>query len=878
MVGETLDRYKIESKLGEGGMGVVYKARDTHLDRVVAIKVLPHDKVADPDRRQRFVQEARAASALNHPGIVAVHDIRSDAGIDFIVMEYAAGRTLDQVIPAKGLGITEALRYGVQIADALATAHEAGIIHRDLKPANVMVTDEGRVKILDFGLAKLLDPGEGAAEAGTHSVLTKAGIVVGTAAYMSPEQAEGRKVDARSDIFSFGSVLYEMVTGRRPFAGESPLSVLAKVLNDDPAPPSQVAASVSPDVERAILRCLRKDPARRYQTMADLKVALDDLAADSAAGRVAQTPAPRAARSWRWVWAAAIPVLLAAAYIAWRAAPSPDSATQLRAVPLTSLPGVVRYPSFSPDGNHVAFTWTGPKQDNQDVYVQQIGAGAPLRLTTDAANDYSPVWSPEGRSIAFLRQPPDSRVIELRLIPPLGGPDRKLTEIRPHRVFLRPVTLGWCPDSSCVVVTDAPDETTRDAVFVVSVETGEKRQLTHPPQSALADTDPAVSPDGQWLVFRRDTAPFNGQLQLLALGRDFSPRGEPRPITSTLLVAYSPEWMPDSAEIVFSARSALRRLSIADGSTAQRLPFVGDDGIMPVVSRPQPERGARLVYVRSFADSNIWRIDTTPGATAKTPPVVAISSTRRDNVPAFSPDGQRVVFISDRSGESEVWVADSAGNNPVKLTSMGAIPGFARWSPDGKTIAFHSNPDGNGDIFVVSADGGKPRKLTVDSGTDTFPCFSRDGQWIYFTSNRTGEPAIWKLPASGGDAVRVSRGQGLLAIESPDGEYLYYAQGTTDRPAPLLQLSLTSGEVVRLPVDVVSTSYAVVDGAIYYIERVAGEAQLKSFDLSTRQSTVIAGSLGNVGFGLSATPDGRSILFSRVDSSVDDLMLVEDFR
>jgi eukaryotic-like serine/threonine-protein kinase len=675
MVGETLDRYTIESKLGEGGMGVVYKARDTHLDRIVAIKVLPHDKVADPDRRQRFVQEARAASALNHPGIVAVYDIRSDGGIDFIVMEYVAGRTLDQVIPAKGLGVTQALRYGVQVADALATAHGAGIIHRDLKPANVMVTDEGRVKILDFGLAKLLDPADGAAEAGTRSVLTKAGIVVGTAAYMSPEQAEGRKVDSRSDIFSFGSVLYEMVTGRRPFAGESPLSVLAKILNDDPAPPSKVVASVPPDVERAILRCLRKDPARRYQTMADLKVALEDLAEDSAAGRLAQTSAPRAARSWRWAWAAAIPVLLAVAYVAWRAAPSPGGAT-LKAVPLTSLPGVVRHPSFSPDGNHVAFTWTGPKQDNPDVYVQQIGAGSPLRLTTDAGNDSSPVWSPDGRSIAFLRQQPE-RLIELRLIPPLGGPDRKLTEIRPHGAFLRPVTLGWCPDSSCVVVTDAPDETKRDALFVVSVETGERRQLTYPPQSALADTDPAVSPDGRWLVFRRDTAPFNGQLQLLALGSDVSARSEPRPITPTLLVAYSPAWMPDSTEIIFSAKSALWRLAIGDGSTASRLPFVGDDGLRPVVARPQPGGPARLIYVRSFADINIWRVETTaPGAAAISPPVVAVSSTRHDAIPVFSPDGQRVVFMSDRSGESEVLGGRFRGQQPGQAHLHGRHSGL----------------------------------------------------------------------------------------------------------------------------------------------------------------------------------------------------------
>jgi serine/threonine protein kinase len=223
MVGETLDRYTIESKLGEGGMGVVYRARDTHLDRFVAIKVLPPDKVADADRKQRFVQEAKAASALNHPGIVTIYDIRSQAGIDFIVMEYAPGRTLDHVIPPKGLGIGQALRFGVQIADALSTAHEAGIIHRDLKPSNVMVTEDNRIKILDFGLAKLLDRTDAAADARTRSVpMTEAGVVVGTAAYMSPEQAEGRKVEARSDIFSFSSVLDEMVQSTAVVGDSSP--------------------------------------------------------------------------------------------------------------------------------------------------------------------------------------------------------------------------------------------------------------------------------------------------------------------------------------------------------------------------------------------------------------------------------------------------------------------------------------------------------------------------------------------------------------------------------------------------------------------------------------------------------------------------------
>src|SRR5713226_181020 len=321
MLGQTLDHYRIESKLGEGGMGVVYKARDTHLDRPVAIKVLPADKVADAGRKQRFVQEAKAASALNHPNIVTIHDIRSHEGMDFIVMEYIEGKTLDELIAPKGLRPAQALKYAVQIADALAKAHGASILHRDLKPSNIMVTEEGRVKILDFGLAKLLEPADSSSDAATLTArpLTEEGSVLGTAAYMSPEQAEGLKLYVRSDIFSFGSFLYEMVTGRKPFTGDSRLAMLTKILNEDPTPPGQLAAAIPPEMEKLILRCLRKDPARRYQTMADLKVALEDLEAESASGTQSQLPPVRAPSRRHWAWAGLLPVLLVAGFFAWQA-------------------------------------------------------------------------------------------------------------------------------------------------------------------------------------------------------------------------------------------------------------------------------------------------------------------------------------------------------------------------------------------------------------------------------------------------------------------------------------------------------------------------------------------------------------------------------
>ena len=430
-------------------------------------------------------------------------------------MEYLGGTTLDHAIPVNGLPLARALKFATRIADALAKAHEAGIVHRDLKPSNVMVTPAGDVKVLDFGVAKLLEPTDDSAPTRTVA-LTDEGTTIGTPAYMSPEQAEGRKVDGRSDIFSFGSVLYEMVTGRKAFSGESRLSVLAKILNEEPTPPSRVSALVPLEVEKTILRCLRKDPARRYQTMADLKVALEDLATETGATAPAQSRAQSSSSSTRWALAAAAAVVVAAVgYFvsqSWRTVPAE---VPLRAVPLTSLSGVVRSPSFSPDGNYVAFVWSGPKQDNPDIYIQQIGAGEPHRLTSDPANDYSPSWSPDGRAIAFLRR--TGSVSDLRLIAPLGGPERKLADIRLHVPEYRSRFLTWCPDSSCVVVTDGSPNGQTDALFAVSLLTGEKRQLTDPPttatgQWAAVDVDPAISPDGRWLIFRRDTTPFSGWL------------------------------------------------------------------------------------------------------------------------------------------------------------------------------------------------------------------------------------------------------------------------------------------------------------------------------------------------------------------------------
>ncbi len=281
--GAHIGPYEILGLLGAGGMGEVYKARDIRLHRIVALKTLPADKLTDAERKHRFLVEAQAASRLNHPNIVTVHDIAEENGISFITMEYVSGSTLEQTNIAAGLPLKDAMNYATQIADALAAAHSAGIIHRDLKPANIIITEDGRVKLLDFGLAKLIEPAGSAADAATATLRTIPGAILGTALYMSPEQAEGRELDARSDIFSFGLVLYEMLSGLRAFRGDSWISTLAAILHDEPRPLREIRAAIPLSVEQHVARCLRKDPAQRFQTMLDLKRALAETASSAVA-------------------------------------------------------------------------------------------------------------------------------------------------------------------------------------------------------------------------------------------------------------------------------------------------------------------------------------------------------------------------------------------------------------------------------------------------------------------------------------------------------------------------------------------------------------------------------------------------------------------
>jgi Tol biopolymer transport system component len=394
--------------------------------------------------------------------------------------------------------------------------------------------------------------------------------------------------------------------------------------------------------------------------------------------------------------------------------------------------------------------------------------------------------------------------------------------------------------------------------------------VTTPPTSA-GDIHPAVSPDGHFLVFRRHKGIWTGELYWLSLGKGVTPIGDPHRVTAGLRADH-PAWMPDSREILFSAQGGLWRVAIAGKSAPTRLPYVGQDGLMPVISKPRPGRLPRLVYVHSFEDSNIWRIGTpAPGAPATSAPAIAISSTRHDVNPNLSPDGRRVAFDSNRSGNSEVWVADMDGSNAVQLTSLGATSGFGKWSPDGRSIVFHSNAEDEWHAYSMPASGGKPFRLP-GSG---WPSFSRDGGWVYFNSRADGRGEICKMPISGGDAIPVTRNGAVAGMESVDGKFFYYRQ-IPEGPGPLWRVPAFGGQPLKL-LDRIYDFFVIGQG-IYYIDQRTEESHLQFLNFATGKSTLVARSLGQVRRGLTASADGRIILYARVDSSVDDLMIVENFR
>jgi eukaryotic-like serine/threonine-protein kinase len=879
--GSRLGPYEIDCLVGTGGMGEVFRARDTRLGRVVAIKVYLEPLQA------RFEREARAISALNHPNICTLYDI----GPDYLVMELVEGQSLADRLKKGPLPIDKVLQYGAQIADALTTAHTQGIIHRDLKPGNVMETPKG-IKLLDFGLAKYVRTD---LFADTETTLTLRGAVLGTPAYMAPEQLEGHECDARTDIFALGLVLFEMATGRRAFGGSSQAQLISQIMHGEPA----FEKVALPAFRRLIERCLAKNPANRWQTASDLKLALEDLGTKTASTRVTRGAFIATAKRRRLaLMVTVVASALVAAALAWtwwtRNRPAQISQS-IKLIPLTTDPGVEQEPSLSPDGSQVAFSWNGPDQANFDIYVKTTKAGAavaapPLRLTRDPADDRNPVWSPDGSSIAFLRKLNFGNQFGLVLMPALGGQERKLVEVSiPETGGFYSPYLAWAPDSQSLIFTDHASAGRPTALFLVSVRTGEKQQLTFPPSGVIGDHCPAVSPDGKSLAFRRANAQGNwrGTIYLLGLDIDGKARGEPREVVLAPWVATPNEvfdwscvaWTADSRKLVFfhnlglwtqplsvESRNPARGQAVMAVETGAGLRFITSSLTLPRLAYALGNGGGR----------SIWRIHIPERHTKGEPPERMFASTKGEFAEQYSPDGKKVAFESSRGGSLEIWVCESDGQGCTQLTSMGSsASGVPTWSPDGKQVAFYSNAQGNPQIFVIPSEGGATRRLTSLTAGAMFPRWSRDGKWIYFSSKESGATQVWKAPSRGGQAVQVTHGGGLVASESPDGKWLYFSGEGAD--SSLRKMPVGGGEETEVLPSITSWNFAVMDDGVYFLTGAGHRFAIEFLSFATGKAEVVA-PVGNAYFGFSVSPDRKLILYDQSLPRSSELVLAEGFK
>jgi Tol biopolymer transport system component/predicted Ser/Thr protein kinase len=857
-----LGPYQIVGVIGAGGMGTVYQARDTRLDRSVAIKI------SEARFSARFEREARAVAALNHPHICTLYDV----GPNYLVMEYVEGEPLRGPMP-----VALALRLAIQMADALAAAHSKGIIHRDLKPANVLVTKAG-VKVLDFGLAKMSEPASSEEEeTRTVKPRTEEGTIVGTTAYMSPEQAEGKPVDARSDIFAFGAVLYEMLTGQRAFRGDTKLSVLSAILKEEPPPASSIRKEIPPELERIITRCLRKGPERRFQHMDDLRVALEEVKEESDSGLTAIKRTPRrGARVLIWAGLGLCIMLTAAAAVWLRFWNEPPPVQ----APLVSYQGSAWYPALSPDGKQAAFSWKGENGDEDGIYVKLVDTGpaAPaLRITKGGE---LPAWSPDGQTIAFSRRENDGR--EICTVPALGGPERKIAQSA-WADFLKGSAGGvsWSPDGRYLAYTDRASPNEPHAIFLVSIETHEKGRLTQPPTDYTGDFNPRFSPDGKWLAFLRQLKVASTELHIMPMAGARA-AGASRSMLPVPVDLWGLDWTPDSRSLIYSwprgPANALWRIS-ATGGKQQPLASSAEGVIQLSIAR----QASRLVYTKWVGHRSIWR-RSGPAAEEPVEPQVFISSKGNDFAARYSPDGRHIAFFSNRSGTQQLWLADADGKNAVALTSAGG--NNPEWSPDSHWIAFDRTEPadpGHHHIYIVPADGGGVRKLTSGPSEQVWPSCSHDGLWIYYGCDRGGDWQIWKVPAAGGQPVQVTKQGGRQAHESPDGRFVYYTKANAVRVAGISRGPGVGG-LWRVPAGGGPESRVIenepMEGDWCMMKR---GIFLRSayYDFATGKvvpfGTQVKGA-DNSFADVSVSPDEKWVLERRQDPVESDLVLVENFR
>jgi serine/threonine protein kinase/WD40 repeat protein len=890
MEGRTLAHYEILERLGAGGMGEVYRARDTRLGREVALKILPEQFAEDPSRLARFEREARAIAALNHPNIVTVHSVEEADGVRFLSMELVEGQTLSRILPKDGLPLERFFDLAIPLADALAAAHAKNITHRDLKPANIMVDGHGRLKVLDFGLAKLLDeadlPADDVSSLRTRTMgepLTGEGRIVGTPQYMSPEQAAGDRVDSRSDIFSLGTVLYEMATGACPFKGDSRASVVSSILRDTPSSVTELNRALPRPLGRIVMRCLAKDPDRRFQTALDVRNELQELRREIDSGELERgnnAAFGRSPRTRRRIVGAAIVLLVAiisgaVVLLQWRPTleSTPTSNTpRVRFTQLTDSPNIEALPTISSDGRMVMYV--GGDQQNSDIFLQRTDGKRAIDLTADSPlNDTEPALSPNGSHIAFRSEREGGGIFIM------GA-----TGESPRRIIGFGHYPTWSPDGRALALSmeEVPYPTAGpepNAIWIVDVQSGQAKKILE--QSVAG---PAWSPHGSRLAYWAVTG---GERDIWTVKPD---GGDPRQVTHDRATDWWPQWSPDGGVLYFlsdrGGASNIWRVSIDEASGIHRGdPEPVTTGTSEILSFALSRDGRHIASSVSTYQSRLEKLafDPARAATVGSPIKILLSSA---SAPDVSGDNRKFTYMVF-SPHEDIAAAEIDGTRVRQLTDDPYRDRFPRWSPQGERIAFFSNRSGNYQIWTIRVDGSDLRQETDVAGWDLvapawapngkrLSCgtFDRGNYIIDLTTHSDGlrgADELQPMPRFQQNHMQFFAGGGAW---SPDGNEFAGYLLTTDRRVggiALYSFDTRAYRVVRTfdpPLSFNSSLYWLPDGHRIAYTR---DNDLVVLDSDSGKERVVAMSPPSAAefLGFSLSPDGSVLLVHHGTANVD---------